>query len=52
MTLKDYDVLDTHILELNEKGWDIRRVDYKLINNVMFEMPTMDKLEGGNHGND
>ena len=44
MTLKDYDILDTHILELNEKGWDIRRVDYKLINNVMFEMPTIDAI--------
>lgn len=42
MRLKDYDILSAHILDLNEQGWDIRRVDYKLIDNVMYSMPTID----------
>ena len=45
--LKDYSQLDDHIWKLNSNGYEITRYEYKLIDNVMFEMPTIIKGQGG-----
>lgn len=42
MRLIDADALETVITQLNENGWEITRGEYKLIDNVLFEMPTVE----------
>lgn len=39
--LKDYDTLDDTVVRLNSEGWQITRNEYKLIDRVVFEMPTL-----------
>lgn len=39
--LIDADSQDDVISRLNENGWEITRADYKLIDNVLFEFPTI-----------
>ena len=39
--LKDYAQLENHIFNLNENGYNITRSEYKMIDNVLFEMPTI-----------
>ena len=49
MRLINYDDLDATIQRLNEEGWNITRNDYKLIDNVLFEMAYVTpapKMEG------
>ena len=41
MRLINADVLDEIITTLNEQGWSITRSEYKLINSVLFEFPTI-----------
>lgn len=36
------DAIDEVISTLNEQGWNITRNEYKLINNVLFEFPTIE----------
>ena len=38
----DADALETVITQLNENGWEITRNEYKLIDRVLFEMPTIE----------
>ena len=45
MRLIDADSLDETITRLNEQDWGITRNEYKLIDRVIFEMPTVDVLE-------
>ena len=42
MRLIDADALETVITQLNENGWEITRGEYKLIDSVLFEMPTIE----------
>ena len=42
MRLIDADALETVITQLNENGWGITRNEYKLIDMVLFEMPTIE----------
>lgn len=39
--LKDVDALDDVIMQMNENGAQITRYEYKVIDNVLFEMPTI-----------
>lgn len=41
MRLIDADKLDDTIMRLNEEGWEITRAEYKRIDGVVFEMPTV-----------
>lgn len=41
----DADALDDTVQRLNDQGWHITRIDYKRIDNVLFEMPTADVVE-------
>ena len=43
--LIDADALDKTVQRLNEMGWGITRDDYKRIDRVLFEMPTIDAVE-------
>ena len=45
MRLIDADSLDETITRLNEQDWGITRNEYKLIDRVIFEMPTVDVLD-------
>lgn len=45
MRLIDADSLDNTIHRLNEQGWDITRSEYKRIDGVVFEMPTVCDIE-------
>ena len=38
----DADTLDDVVQSLNEKNWGITRADYKMIDAVIFEFPTVD----------
>lgn len=40
--LIDADALEAVVLRLNEKNWGITRVDYKLIDRVISEFPTIE----------
>ena len=42
MRLIDADALETVITQLNENGWEITRNEYKLIDRVLFEIPTIE----------
>ena len=42
MRLIDADKLNDVIQRLNDKGWGITRKEYKLIDRVLFEFPTVD----------
>lgn len=42
MRLIDTDKLDDVVLDLNQKGWKITRNDYKRIDSILFEFPTVD----------
>lgn len=42
MRLIDADALDDVVQILNEKKWDITRNNYKLIDAVLFEFPTIE----------
>lgn len=44
MRLIDADALDDVIQNLNEKNWGITRADYKMIDAVLFEFPTIEPL--------
>ncbi len=39
--LIDTDKLDETIINLNDKGWDITRSEYKRLGAILFEMPTV-----------
>ena len=41
----DADMFDDTVLTLNERGWNITRGEYKLMDGVLFEMPTADVVE-------
>lgn len=43
MRLIDADALDDVIQTLNEKNWGITRADYKMIDAVLFEFPTIEE---------
>ena len=43
--LVDADKSDDTIIRLNEDGWDITRNEYKLIDRVIFELPTVIEAE-------
>lgn len=46
--LIDADMLDDVIMQMNENGAQITRYEYKVLDNVLFEMPTIveaDKAE-------
>ena len=45
MRLVDADKLDDLIVDLNEKGWEITRGEYKRIDRVVFEMSTVDVFD-------
>ena len=45
--LIDVDKQDDTITRLNENGWGITRSEYKLIDRVVFEIPTVIEAEGG-----
>ena len=45
MRLIDADALDDLICQLNEEGHEITRNEYKMIDNILFEFPTVDVLE-------
>lgn len=45
MRLIDADKLDEVVLVLNQKGWTITRNDYKRIDGVLFEFPTVDPVK-------
>lgn len=47
MRLIDADALDDVIQILNEKNWGITRGDYKLIDAVLFEFPTIEERKKG-----
>ena len=47
MRLIDADALDDVIQILNEKNWGITRGDYKLIDAVLFEFPTVEERKTG-----
>lgn len=49
MRLIDADALDETVQRLNEMGWGITRSEYKRIDGVLFEMPTVD-AEPVRHG--
>ncbi len=42
MRLIDADNLENVVLQLNKEGWAITRVEYKHLDNVIFEFPTID----------
>ena len=41
MRLIDADALDDLICQLNEEGHEITRNEYKMIDNILFEFPTI-----------
>ena len=41
----DADALDDLIMQLNDEGRHITRAEYKMIDNILFEMPTADVRE-------
>lgn len=41
----DADAFDDTVQKLNEQGWYITNIDYKRMDNVLFEMPTADVVE-------
>jgi hypothetical protein len=45
MRLVDADALDDLICQLNEEGHEITRNEYKMIDNILFELPTVDVLD-------
>lgn len=45
--LIDADALDDVIQILNEKNWGITRADYKMIDAVIFEFPTIEERKKG-----
>ena len=45
MRLIDADALDDLICQLNEEGHEITRNEYKMIDNILFEFPTVCDLE-------
>ena len=45
MRLIDADALDDLICQLNEEGREITRNEYKMIDNILFEFPTVCDLE-------
>ena len=45
MRLIDADALDDLICQLNEEGHEITRNEYKMIDNILFEFPTVDVLD-------
>ena len=47
MRLIDADALDDVIQILNEKNWGITRGDYKMIDAVLFEFPTVEERKTG-----
>lgn len=47
MRLIDADELDDIIQILNEKDWGITRGEYKLIDSVLFEFPTIEERKKG-----
>lgn len=44
MRLIDADTLDDLICQLNEEGHEITRNEYKMIDNILFEFPTVDAI--------
>lgn len=40
----DADTFDDTVQKLNEQGWHITNIDYKRMDNVLFEMPTADVI--------
>ena len=52
MRLIDADVLDDIIQILNEKDWGITRSEYKLIDSVLSEFPTVEERKKGYWIND
>ena len=52
MRLIDADALDRIIQILNEKDWGITRGEYKLIDSVLFEFPTIKERKIGYWIND
>lgn len=45
----DADDLENVVLQLNKKGWAITRGEYKLVDNIIFEFPTIE-AEPVKHG--
>lgn len=45
MRLIDADALDDLICQLNEEGHEITRNEYKMIDNILFEFPTVCDIE-------
>ena len=47
MRLIDADKLDDVVIGLNQKGWAITRNEYKRIDGILFEFPTVDPVKHG-----
>lgn len=47
MRLIDADKLDDVVIILNQKGWAITRNEYKRIDGILFEFPTVAPLKHG-----
>ena len=47
MRLIDADAVDDVIQTLNENGWHITRDEYKRIDRILFEIPTVDAVKHG-----